>query len=215
VFIATILFLTIYQDDLSDPTFLSITNPHWIELGLHPDIIQVLSEKGISKFTPVQAEAFDPIFNGRHVIGRSRTGTGKTLAFGMPSLMRIKGILKEQGIMDSRGNLPRGRNVRMIVLCPTRELARQVQQELNEVARPVGLSTEVFHGGVSYDPQARALQMGLDVLVGTPGRLIDHLERGNLDLSECNIVILDEAGKFTDELLVDCVLWDSFSYMYR
>jgi ATP-dependent RNA helicase DDX21 len=183
------------KHDLSDPKFLSITNPHWTELGLHPGMIKVMSEKGISKFTPVQAEAFDPVVNGRHVIGRSRTGTGKTLAFGLPSLTRVVSILKQKGIMDSSGKLRQGRKVRMIVLCPTRELARQVQEELAEVARPVGLSTEVFHGGVSYDPQAKALYRGLDVLVGTPGRIIDHLERGNLDLSECNIVILDEAGE--------------------
>jgi ATP-dependent RNA helicase DDX21 len=188
-------FLIIYQNDLSDPAYLATTNPYWAELGLHPGMVNVMSEKGISVFTPVQAEAFAPVVNGRHVIGRSRTGTGKTLAFGLPSLTRIVSILKEEGIMDSNGSLRYGRNVRMIVLCPTRELARQVQEELKEVARPVGLSTEVFHGGVSYDPQAKALQKGLDVLVGTPGRIIDHLQRGNLDLSECNIVILDEAGE--------------------
>ena len=173
---------------------MSITNPRWTRLGLDPKIIDILSEKGITKFTPVQAEAFVPVIAGRHVIGRSRTGTGKTLAFGLPSLTRLVNILKENGTMDSRGQLRKGRKVSMVVLCPTRELARQVQEELAEVARPLGLFTEVFHGGVSYDPQSRALYNGLDVLVGTPGRVIDHLNRGNLDLSECNVVVLDEAG---------------------
>ena len=83
------------------------------------------------------------------------------------------------------------------MLCPTRELARQVAEELTEVSRPLGLFVEVFHGGVSYDPQARALRNGIDVLVGTPGRVIDHINRGNLDLSECEVAILDEA----DEML--------------
>lgn len=184
-------------DDFTDPKFLSITNPRWTRLGLDPKVIDILSEKGITKFTPVQAEAFVPVIAGRHVIGRSRTGTGKTLAFGLPSLTRLLNILKENGTMDSRGQLRKGRKVSMVVLCPTRELARQVQEELAEVARPLGLFTEVFHGGVSYDPQSRALYNGLDVLVGTPGRVIDHLNRGNLDLSECNIVVLDEA----DEML--------------
>ena len=85
----------------------------------------------------------------------------------------------------------------MLVLCPTRELARQVQSELEDVSRPLGLHSAVFHGGVSYDPQARALRMGTDILVGTPGRVIDHIDRGNLDLSELDVVVLDEA----DEML--------------
>merc|ERR1719491_1293558 len=85
----------------------------------------------------------------------------------------------------------------MIVLCPTRELARQVSEELDSVARLMGLYTALFHGGVSYDPQARALRNGIDVLVGTPGRIMDHLNRGNLNLNECNLVVLDEA----DEML--------------
>jgi len=85
----------------------------------------------------------------------------------------------------------------MIILCPTRELARQVSEELSLVAQPMGLFVDVFHGGVSYEPQSRALRNGLDVLVGTPGRVIDHINRGNLDLSYCQIAVLDEA----DEML--------------
>lgn len=155
----------------------------------------MLSEKGITKFTPVQGEAFDPVVAGRDVIGRSRTGTGKTLAFGLPSMTRLTRIMKENGKMDENGRLRRGRKTSMIIMCPTRELARQVQEELKHAARPLGLFVEVFHGGVSYDPQARALRNGLDILVGTPGRVIDHIQRGNLDLSETNVVVLDEAGK--------------------
>jgi ATP-dependent RNA helicase DDX21 len=184
------------QDDFQNPKLLSITNPRWTKLGLDPRIIDILSEKGITKFTPVQAEAFAPVIAGRHVIGRSRTGTGKTLAFGLPSMTRLVNIHLGNGTMDARGGLRRGRKVSMVILCPTRELARQVQEELAEVARPLGLHTEVFHGGVSYDPQSRALRDSLDILVGTPGRVIDHLNRGNLDLSECNIVVLDEAGEY-------------------
>ena len=160
-------------------------------------MIDILSEKGITHFTPVQGEAFDHVLNGRDVIGRSRTGTGKTLAFGLPSITRLLQLYDQKGIRDASGRLARGRKVGMLVLCPTRELARQVQEELQTVARPLGLFTEVFHGGVSYDPQARALRNGLDILVGTPGRVIDHIERGNLNLSECETVVLDEA----DEML--------------
>jgi len=160
-------------------------------------VIDVLSSKGITHFTPVQAEAFDPIVARRDVIGRSRTGTGKTLAFGLPSFTRLVEFAEQTGKRDENGRMRRGRLTSMVVLAPTRELARQVQEELAEAARPLGLFTEVFHGGVSYDPQARALRQGLDILVGTPGRVMDHMKRGNLDLSECDIVVLDEA----DEML--------------
>lgn len=165
-------------------------------MNLNPAIIPILSSKGISTFTPVQAEAFGPAVAGRDVIGRSRTGTGKTLAFGLPSITRLEGVLAERRL-DEGGRLRKGRAPGMIVLCPTRELARQVSEELAEVAKPSGLFVECFHGGVSYEPQARALYRGIDILVGTPGRIIDHIERGNLQLSTTSIVVLDEA----DEML--------------
>lgn len=171
---------------------------------------------------------------GRDVIGRSRTGTGKTLAFGIPAATRLVELAKENGnaevMRDGSIRMRRGRLPSMIVLCPTRELARQVEEELSAVCKPLGLFSAVFHGGVSYDGQvsrlnfvalsvrelsvvmkfanfysghftfsiqARNLRQGVDVIVGTPGRIIDHLERGNLDLRECNVAVLDEA----DEML--------------
>lgn len=183
--------------DFTDTQVLSTQNPRWVQAGLDPRVIDVLSEKGITTFTPVQGESFEPIVNGRDVTGRSRTGTGKTLAFGLPSLTRLVDITNDKGTRDANGRMQRGRKVSMLIMCPTRELARQVSDELAAVARPLGLFVEVFHGGVSYDPQSRALRNGIDVLVGTPGRIMDHMDRGNLDLSECNIVVLDEA----DEML--------------
>jgi ATP-dependent helicase YprA (DUF1998 family) len=187
------------EDDINynDQVFLKTTNPRWIAAGLPQSVIDVLSSKGISHFTPVQAEAFAPILARRDVIGRSRTGTGKTLAFAMPSLMRLVDALEKQGKRDELGRMARGRKPSMLVLCPTRELARQVQEETQQIAEPLGLFTTLFHGGVSYDPQARALRQGVDIVVGTPGRVMDHMNRGNMDLSECEIVVLDEA----DEML--------------
>jgi len=120
---------------------------------LSQSVIDVLSQKGISRFTPVQAEAFGPVLARRDVIGRSRTGTGKTLAFGLPGLTRISQMAEKKGLREPDGRMRRGRPVSMIVLCPTRELARQVQDELSLVARPLGLYVDVFHGGVSYDGQ--------------------------------------------------------------
>lgn len=134
---------------------MSTSNPRWVDAGLSQEVIDVLSGKGITHFTPVQGEAFDPIVSGRDIIARSRTGTGKTLAFGLPSITRLNTWLNEKGYRDERGRLVRGRPVSMIVLCPTRELARQVYEEIASVARPLGLFSEVFHGGVSYDPQVR------------------------------------------------------------
>lgn len=162
-------------------------------------VIDILSAKGITHLTPVQAEAFDPIMNRRDVIGRSRTGTGKTLAFGIPSMTRLLDWMDtNHNKRDARtGRLKQGRLVSMVVLCPTRELARQVSDELREVGTELGLTVECFHGGVSYGPQANALRLGTDVLVGTPGRVIDHMDKGNLDLSQCDITVLDEA----DEML--------------
>ena len=156
-----------------------------------------MSGKGITKLTPVQAEAFDPVFAGRDVIGRSRTGTGKTLAMGLPSIARIAKLSEENGEVNQAGRRKPGRPPSMIVLCPTRELARQVQEELAEVAKPYNLFTSVFHGGVSYEPQRRDLRRGVDIIVGTPGRVIDHKNNGDLDLSYCHVAVLDEA----DEML--------------
>ena len=141
-----------------------------MEAGLPQKVIDVLSEKGITHFTPVQGEAFDPVLAGKDVIGRSRTGTGKTLAFGLPSLTRLTSYLQEKGYRDENGRMMRGRPVSMLVLCPTRELARQVQEELTAVARPLRLFVDVFHGGVSYDPQVsmfRPVQDQTEITEGT------------------------------------------------
>ena len=220
------------EDDFKNPKFLSTSNPQWTEAGVPQSIIDVLSHKGITHFTPVQAKAIRPVLAGRDVIGRSRTGTGKTLAFGIPAMMRLVEIAKQKGdaevMRDGSMRMKRGRLPGMIVMCPTRELARQVEEELSVVCKPLGLFSAVFHGGVSYEPQvrfhcfhdiplllvillwmlivpvlllllfqARNLRQGCDIVVGTPGRIMDHLERGNLDLRECQTVVLDEA----DEML--------------
>lgn len=139
--------------DFADPKVLSTSNPYWIDAGMDQRVIDVLSGKGITRFTEVQAKAFGPILAGRDVIGRSRTGTGKTIAFGLPSVHRLAKLCEEKGNVDSYGRKKKGRKVSMITLCPTRELARQVEDEISQIAKPLGLFTTVFHGGVSYDPQ--------------------------------------------------------------
>eukprot|EP00179_Madagascaria_erythrocladioides_P015732 CAMPEP_0198368880 /NCGR_PEP_ID=MMETSP1450-20131203/155926_1 /TAXON_ID=753684 ORGANISM="Madagascaria erythrocladiodes, Strain CCMP3234" /NCGR_SAMPLE_ID=MMETSP1450 /ASSEMBLY_ACC=CAM_ASM_001115 /LENGTH=785 /DNA_ID=CAMNT_0044076397 /DNA_START=42 /DNA_END=2399 /DNA_ORIENTATION=+ len=159
-----------------------------------PSTVEVLAKKNIHFWTPVQAGTFDPVFDGRDVIARSMTGTGKTLAFGVPIIERLS-ILRKEGV-DGVGT-KRGRGPSCVILAPTRELAQQVARELVDVARPLGLRVDCFYGGQSYVPQESALRNGLDVLVGTPGRVIDHISRGGLDMSGVKFLVLDEA----DEML--------------
>jgi len=128
---------------------------------------------------------------------RSRTGTGKTLAFGIPAITRLHKLGAGKINPLTGRKAPPGRLPSMIVLCPTRELARQVAEELRSVAKPLNMEVMEIYGGVSYDPQARQLRNGVDVVVGTPGRTIDHIDKGNLNLAEINIAVLDEA----DEML--------------
>mmetsp|Transcript_39729 Transcript_39729/g.125441 ORF Transcript_39729/g.125441 Transcript_39729/m.125441 type:complete len:461 (+) Transcript_39729:41-1423(+) len=153
--------------------------------------VAVLAAKGITHFTPIQAKSFSLLKGGADMLGRSRTGTGKTLAFALP-LITALAELQEPG-----ERLPRGRTPRMVVLAPTRELARQVSEVCSMLAAPHRLRTVLFHGGVPYPPQQRALRDGVDVLIGTPGRVIDHLSEGALDLSGVRFAVLDEA----DEML--------------
>jgi len=145
--------------DFTDPKFLSTTNPYWLKAGMNQKAIDVLSGKGITKFTEVQGTAFEPILAGRDLIGRSRTGTGKTIAFGLPAVHRLAKLAQELETTDSYGKRKKGRGVSMIALCPTRELARQVEEEIAQIARPLGLFSTVFHGGVSYDPQVRDVKL--------------------------------------------------------
>lgn len=148
-----------------------------------PELAARLAERGITEATPIQAESLPLTLSGKDMIGRARTGTGKTLAFALPII---------QNLEPSR---ERGRAPRAIIVAPTRELAKQVAEEFSKSAP--NLTTVTVYGGASYAPQENALRRGVDIVVGTPGRLIDHLERGNLDLSQVQYAVLDEA----DEML--------------
>ncbi|MFC4637450.1 DEAD/DEAH box RNA helicase [Deinococcus hohokamensis] len=148
-----------------------------------PELAARLAERGITEASPIQAESLPLTLAGRDLIGRARTGTGKTLAFALPIISKLEPSRE-------RARLPRA-----IVVAPTRELAKQVADEFSKSG--LGLTTVTVYGGASYAPQENALRRGVDVVVGTPGRLIDHLERGNLDLSAVEFAVLDEA----DEML--------------
>lgn len=156
-----------------------------------PELAARLAERGITEASPIQAESLPHTLQGRDLIGRARTGTGKTLAFALPIIMKLEPSRE-------RSRLPRA-----IVVAPTRELAKQVADEFSKSAP--GLSTVTVYGGAAYGPQENALRRGVDVVVGTPGRLIDHLERGNLDLSAVQFAVLDEADEMLSVGFADAI----------
>jgi len=130
-----------------------------------PQVAAALANLNITNFTPIQRETFDPLYDGRDMIGRSRTGTGKTLAFGLPILEVVAKRLEDDGTKGARGRTPA-----VLILAPTRELAKQVEDQLAHISRPLGLWIRTIYGGVSYDKQIRDLESGIDILVGTPGK---------------------------------------------
>ncbi len=159
------------------------TVPAFDELGLDPRVEKVLREVGYESPSPIQAEAIPPLLEGKHVVGLAQTGTGKTAAFALPILSRI----------DLSQSTPQ-----VLVLAPTRELALQVSEAFGRYATHLkGLHVLPVYGGQGYGVQLSALRRGVHVVVGTPGRVMDHLEKGTLDLSELRFVVLDEA----DEML--------------
>ena len=152
-------------------------------LALHPDVLAVLADVGYESPSPIQAATIPPLLEGRDVLGTAQTGTGKTAAFALPILSRLQ---------------PRAGKPQALVLAPTRELAIQVAEAFQRYAAHIpGFQVLPIYGGQSYGPQLHALKRGVHVVVGTPGRVIDHLDKGTLDLSELRFLVLDEA----DEML--------------
>ncbi|MFD2610519.1 DEAD/DEAH box helicase [Deinococcus taklimakanensis] len=161
-----------------------------------PELAARLAERGITEASPIQAESLPHTLSGKDLIGRARTGTGKTLAFALPIIMKLTGP-------DGSVSRERGRAPRAIIVAPTRELAKQVADEFSKSGG--GLTTVTVYGGAAYGPQENALRRGVDVVVGTPGRLIDHLERGNLDLSAVQFAVLDEADEMLSVGFADAI----------
>ncbi|CAI0439826.1 unnamed protein product [Linum tenue] len=162
------------------------------KLGIAQEIVSALATKGISKLFPIQRAVLEPAMAGRDLFGRARTGTGKTLAFGIPILDKIIQYNAKHG---------RGRNPLALVMAPTRELARQVEKEFRESAPK--LDTICLYGGTPIQRQMRELDYGTDIVVGTPGRIIDLMRRGALNLSEVQFVVLDEADQMLAVGFVD------------
>ncbi len=167
----------------SAPSASAPDSPDFGALSLHPDVLAVLTEVGYESPSPIQAQTIPPLMAGHDVLGQAQTGTGKTAAFALPILSRI----------DRRAGKPQA-----LVLAPTRELAIQVAEAFQRYAAHIpGFQVLPIYGGQSYGPQLHALKRGVHVVVGTPGRVIDHLNKGTLDLSQLRFLVLDEA----DEML--------------
>jgi ATP-dependent RNA helicase DeaD len=154
------------------------------DFHLRPSSLDVLSSSGIVEPTPIQAQAIPIVLDGCDIIAQAHTGSGKTLAFGLPIIE----------IMN-----PESRATQALVLTPTRELAAQVAGVLSELAEPAGLDVLVLYGGVSYNPQMDALRRGAQIVVGTPGRVLDHLQRRTLKLDMLELLVLDEADQMLDK----------------
>ena len=155
------------------------------ELGLHERLVHSVATCGFDVPTPIQKAAVPPALEGRDVLASAPTGTGKTAAFLLPVLQRM---------LSGRER----RNARALILTPTRELAGQVEEQLRRLATRSGLRGAIIVGGVAMGPQVRQLRTGVDVIVATPGRLLDHLQQGNVRLGDVEVLVLDEADRMLD-----------------
>src|SRR4030042_1209784 len=152
--------------------------------NLHPSIMAGVRALGYVIPTPIQIKAIPPILQGRDLIGLAQTGTGKTAAFVLPILQRLlKG--------------PRG-CVRALIISPTRELAEQTDETINDLGKQTGLQSIAVYGGVSMEQQTRKLHQGVEIIVACPGRLLDHLWKGTVDFSHLEILVIDEADRMFD-----------------
>jgi ATP-dependent RNA helicase RhlE len=151
---------------------------------IHPKCLDVLKAQRLSTPTPVQAQAIPPAVEGKDLVAIAQTGTGKTLAFVLPALTRL-------------AETPRARNA-MLVLTPTRELAVQVHSVVEAFGKALGLRSVSIYGGTGMERQTKALRGGCSVIVATPGRLLDHMGRGNIRFNELSILVLDEADRMLD-----------------
>src|SRR3569623_255553 len=156
--------------------------PSFDDLGLHPDVKAAIDDMGYFAPTPVQTAVFKPVSEGKDLLVQSRTGTGKTTAFGLPIVNRM---------------VPAARQTQALILTPTRELALQVARELTQIGKHRGIVIEAVYGGAPIGKQIKALKDGVHVVVGTPGRVLDHIGRRTLDLKTVTTFVLDEC----DEML--------------
>ncbi len=159
--------------------------------GLHADLMRAIAEAGYTTPTPIQAQAIPVVIDGKDVMGAAQTGTGKTAAFTLPILQRLIPFA-------STSTSPARHPVRALMLAPTRELADQIAQNVSQYAKYVPLKSAVVFGGMDMAPQTAALRSGVEILIATPGRLLDHVQQKTVSLSSVSVLVLDEADRMLD-----------------
>ena len=177
---------------MSDPNPTVMTT--WSSLGVDADVVDVLEARGLSAPFPVQALTIPDALAGRDVCGKAKTGSGKTLAFGIPMVQNLA--------VDKSRKMPVS-----LALVPTRELATQVTEELTPLAEAMGLKVLAIYGGANMEAQIKAIKGGIDIVVATPGRMIDLLDRGEVSVSGLELVVIDEADRMADMGFLPQVEW--------
>ena len=176
------------------------TLPAFNTLGLAEPILKALDDVGYEIPSPIQAECIPPLLNGKDIIGQAQTGTGKTAAFALPLLSRLYAKMQAG---ESKGN-----GTKILVLAPTRELAIQVAEACQRYAKQMnGINVLPIYGGQAFGIQLKQLKRGAQVVVGTPGRVMDHMRRGTLDLDGLETLVLDEADEMLRMGFIDDVEW--------
>ena len=170
------------------------------DLGLSDAVMQAVVDMGYETPTPVQAASIPEVLAGRDILAAAQTGTGKTAAFLLPTMSKLGHVVPpaKKGDRGRRRNAARGRGPLMLVITPTRELAQQIDEVCTTVAKRTGHTAVTVVGGLSYGPQKQALARGCDILVATPGRLVDLIEQGAANLDEVGVLVLDEADRMLD-----------------
>ncbi len=189
------------HESTTSVTDLYATNKTFVELGVHPDLCAVLASQKITTAFPIQAMTIHDALAGRDVCGKAKTGSGKTLGFGLPMLQRVADSPVPLG-SGSGPARPRG-----LVLLPTRELAVQVHEVLEPLGQALGLHVNAVYGGADIERQIKSLRKGSDVIIATPGRLIDLGDRGELNVEGLDVLVLDEADRMADMGFMPQVEW--------
>src|SRR5688572_3616664 len=164
---------------------------HFTDLGLAEPLVRAVREHGYETPTPIQAQAIPAVLQGGDLLAGAQTGTGKTAGFVLPMLHRLAAAPRAK---DAKGRIA----IRALILTPTRELAAQVEESVRTYGKHVPLKSMVMFGGVGFQPQVTQLRKRVDILVATPGRLLDHATQRTLDLSGIEILVLDEGDRMLD-----------------
>lgn len=176
---------------MNDTSHLNPETVTFSDIGLHPSILASITAAGYDKPTPIQAAAIPAVLEGKDVMGAAQTGTGKTAAFSLPILHRLMATANTSAS-------PARHPVRALILTPTRELADQVAESVAMYCKGTPLRSTVVFGGVDIGPQRDALRRGCEILIATPGRLLDHIEQRNVSLAQVSMLVLDEADRMLD-----------------